>query len=1013
MAAGVADWAEEGNTDDIPADKLGNVPDAGLDTAAVDARIKDFARTGGRSIQTGDIGNVQITNQKIAGATLDNRVMANDAIDTDNIQDDAVTQAKIADNAVGADQIATGAVGGTEIAPDSVGTSELANNAVTNIKMADDSVGSAEIQANAVGSSEIANNAVGQSEIAANAVGSSEIQTNAVRANEIANNTIVDGNLSAATRGRLLPAGGADNQVLKKASGTDYDVEWAADEAGTGGGGSSTLVGLTDTPSALGSAGEVLAVATGGTATEWVGQAMAGLDVETFLAYRTYASSPTGGQRSAAVTLDADYATGNSFIYIIAGGNANSEGMGFIPISRLTAATSTNENVGVCEVAGFGPMFVDFTSSTRSLTVRSFNTGHQPRIQAIFFIRSAAATGSGLSQSQVDARVRAIVEDWAEVSNAATIPSAKLASGGTDGQVLTRTATGQAWEAASGGLDQAAVDARVQAGVKDFAETGGRQIQSGDIGTGQVGSAQIADATIVSGDIASDAITGANIAPNAIGASELANNAVDSGAIANNAVTAAKIAANAVGASELADNAVDSGAIANLAVTEAKLASNAVSERTIQNDAVRAAQIQAGAVGSSELANNAVTSAKINTDAVGSSEIAAGAVGTSELANNAVTPAQVHSTLASRLVPAGGTDNQILAKSADADYATEWIDAPSGGTGGTPTPLVVTALESSFTPSLAATNVAAIGETQINIAAGTIASAHPFSVSNNGIVVAAGTTSFQATFDVVVEVDPTGYVNNATAGGNRLFFDIYLKKDGVIIPASRTSQYMRAHEGWAATIHKAHLTFTDALSPGTYTLWFYRGVAAGSGNEVNAIQIASANSTIVINSETYGGQPAPGSGLTQAQTDARVTALVADFAEQGNASLIPVTKLASGGTTGQVLTRTATAQEWAAQPEGSKFFVKRAYSTTGTQRTLAISATEDGVTWSDYHAITLTFSVGSVEYNTTIPIGGLSVRTGLSTYVIVDEYFEWSGTNRTLRARNLNGLIRAAYLIRY
>ena len=406
-------------------------------------------------------------------------------------------------------------MGGTEIAPDSVGTSELANNAVTNAKMADDSVGQAEIAANSVGSSEIQNNAVGSSEIAAGAVGSSEIATNAVTATEIANNTIVDGNLSAATRGRLLPAGGTDGQILAKQSGTDYDADW--ENAPSGGTGSSTLTGLTDTPSALGAAGEVLAVATGGTATEWVGQAMAGLDVETFLAYRTYASSPTGGQRSAAVTLDADYATGNSFIYIIAGGNANSEGMGFIPISRLTAATSTNENVGVCEVAGFGPMFVDFTSSTRSLTVRSFNTGHQPRIQAIFFIRSAAATGSGLSQSQVDARVRAIVEDWAEVSNAATIPSAKLASGGTDGQVLTRTATGQAWEAASGGLNQAAVDARVSAGVKIFARTGGRQIQGTDIGTGQVSSTQIADATIVSGDIASDAITSANLAPNSGG----------------------------------------------------------------------------------------------------------------------------------------------------------------------------------------------------------------------------------------------------------------------------------------------------------------------------------------------------------------------------------------------------------------------------------------------------------------------------------------------------------------
>ena len=144
----------------------------------------------------------------------------------------------------------------------------------------------------------------------------------------------------------------------------------------------------------------------------------------------------------------------------------------------------------------------------------------------------------------------------------------------------------------------------------------------------------------------------------------------------------------------------------------------------IANDAVRAAQIQAGAVGTSELANDAVTAAKIDTDAVGSSEIASGAVGTSELANNAVTPAQVHSTLASRLVPAGGNNDQILAKSSDSDYATEWIDAPSGGTGGTP--LTVTPLESSFTPSLAATTIASVGETQLNIAAGTIATNHPF-----------------------------------------------------------------------------------------------------------------------------------------------------------------------------------------------------------------------------------------------------------------------------------------------
>ncbi|WHM52939.1 hypothetical protein [Sulfitobacter phage vB_SupP_AX] len=38
----------------------------------------------------------------------------------------------------------------------------------------------------------------------------------------------------------LLPAGGSTGQVLKKASGTDYDVEWAADNEGAGGGGGSS-----------------------------------------------------------------------------------------------------------------------------------------------------------------------------------------------------------------------------------------------------------------------------------------------------------------------------------------------------------------------------------------------------------------------------------------------------------------------------------------------------------------------------------------------------------------------------------------------------------------------------------------------------------------------------------------------------------------------------------------------------------------------------------------------------
>ena len=371
VAAGVADWAEEGNTDDIPAGKLGNAPAGGLDQAAVDARVvagvKVYARTGGRTIQTADIGNVQITNQKIAGATLDNRVMANDAIDTDNIQDDAVTRAKIADDAIDADRIAAGAVGGAAIANDSITNSKLANDTLTDQKMA------------------------------------------------------------SSVTNQFVPSGGTTGQVLKKRSNTAYDTEWAADQAGSGGG--------------------------------------------------------------------------------------------------------------------------------------------------------------GLTQQQVDARI----QTFARAGNTDLIPQAKLASAGAVGDVLKRTATGQQW-AADEGLTQSEVDARVTAGTKVYARSGGRQIQTADIGTNQIDARTLANGTIVGGNIASNTITAANLAGNSVGASELADNAVDTAAIAASAVTQAKLATAVVG----------------------------------------------------------------------------------------------------RLVPAGGTAGQILAKNTGADYDDHWIDAPSGGGNGAgrlPSPL--------------------------------------------------------------------------------------------------------------------------------------------------------------------------------------------------------------------------------------------------------------------------------------------------------------------------------------
>ena len=95
-----------------------------------------------------------------------------------------------------------------------------------------------------------------------------------------------------------------------------------------------------------------------------------------------------------------------------------------------------------------------------------------------------AGTGGGLTQSQVDARIA----QFARAGNTDLIPQAKLASAGAVGDVLKRTATGQQW-AADEGLTQAEVDARVQAGVKNYAEQGNTadKIPQGDLATAVIG----------------------------------------------------------------------------------------------------------------------------------------------------------------------------------------------------------------------------------------------------------------------------------------------------------------------------------------------------------------------------------------------------------------------------------------------------------------------------------------------------------------------------------------------
>ena len=63
--------------------------------------------------------------------------------------------------------------------------------------------------------------------------------------------------------GDLVPDGGTAGQVLSKVTGADGDTEWADAPSGGTGGGSSTFLGLTDTPAAVGADGTVLGIENG------------------------------------------------------------------------------------------------------------------------------------------------------------------------------------------------------------------------------------------------------------------------------------------------------------------------------------------------------------------------------------------------------------------------------------------------------------------------------------------------------------------------------------------------------------------------------------------------------------------------------------------------------------------------------------------------------------------------------------------------------------------------------
>ena len=118
----------------------------------------------------------------------------------------------------------------------------------------------------------------------------------------------------------------------------------------------------------------------------------------------------------------------------------------------------------------------------------------------------------------------------------------------------------------SGGLTQAQVDARIQARVEDFAETGN---------AAQIPTGKLADDSVTQDKVADDAIGGRELRAEAVATGHIADNAVTGRKIPSNTITAAHIATDAVDSAEIRGEAVGTSELADGGVTEAKLDSAA------------------------------------------------------------------------------------------------------------------------------------------------------------------------------------------------------------------------------------------------------------------------------------------------------------------------------------------------------------------------------------------------------------------------------------------------------
>ena len=367
--------------------------------------------------------------------------ISSQAVETGMIATGAITSGLLAANSVTAAKIPNGSILNEHLADDAVGADELAASAVVEASIVNASVTGAKIAANTITVANIADNAVDATKIASNSILTRHIDDNQITGDQIADDIVLSG-----TGSLRVPDGTTAQRPGSAALGmvrfnTDNNLfEGYSGSWGGIGGGESNFTTQTFTGD-------------GSQAYVDLSQIPNSEDNLMVFIEGVYQNKTDYVLSGARITFDTAPANSRTIVVhhvkaLVAGGNTN--------IDTYNSSTASPNNVNGSRVA--------FALSLAPITEN--NT--QVFIDGVYQQKGSYATsGTTITFSEAPpststVEVMIFTQTSINVPTDGSVTLAKIADQGTDGQVLTSTGSGVAWEDASGGGGSSTLSGGVQ-----------------------------------------------------------------------------------------------------------------------------------------------------------------------------------------------------------------------------------------------------------------------------------------------------------------------------------------------------------------------------------------------------------------------------------------------------------------------------------------------------------------------------------------------------------------------